>query len=149
MNRPFQSFFRWECARLGSAVAQLAALDRRKAAGERARKHRGGEPERQLGGGTAGLVEIGLCLVENVGDSLVGIGLGETSARGHELSRVALPVPRPTSPTFGGDGLNELYVTTASVGLGQKEIERSVEAGDLFRIVTPTAGMPEHAFAAA
>lgn len=70
-------------------------------------------------------------------------------ARGHELSRVGLPVQRPTSPTFGGDTLADLYVTTASVGLGQKEIERSVEAGDLFRVVTSTAGMPEHAFAAA
>jgi sugar lactone lactonase YvrE len=70
-------------------------------------------------------------------------------ADGREVERIRLPVQRPTSPGFGGDALGDLYVTTASVGLSQKEIERGVQAGDLFRIATRTAGLEEHPFAAA
>jgi sugar lactone lactonase YvrE len=69
-------------------------------------------------------------------------------AGGRELERIRLPVQCPTSPTFGGDTLGDLYVTSASVGLSQKEIERGFQAGDLFRISTQTAGLPEHPFAA-
>jgi sugar lactone lactonase YvrE len=67
-------------------------------------------------------------------------------ALGRELRRIRLPVQRPTSPAFGGEALADLYVTTASVGLGQKEIERGIQAGDLFRISTSTVGLAEHAF---
>jgi sugar lactone lactonase YvrE len=66
---------------------------------------------------------------------------------GKEVARIHLPVQRPTSPAFGGEGLRDLYVTTASVGLSQKEIQAGVKAGDLFRITTTTAGLPEHRFA--
>ncbi|MFI9583353.1 SMP-30/gluconolactonase/LRE family protein [Streptomyces sp. NPDC052236] len=39
-------------------------------------------------------------------------------APGGELDRVvALPVPRPTACAFGGEGLRDLYITTARVGL--------------------------------
>ncbi len=67
-------------------------------------------------------------------------------ADGHELERIALPVQRPTCPTFGGDALSDLYVTSASVGLSQKEIERGFQAGDLFRVATNTVGLPQPAF---
>jgi sugar lactone lactonase YvrE len=69
-------------------------------------------------------------------------------ADGRELERIRLPVQRPTYPTFGGDALADLYVTSASVGLSQKEIECGFQAGDLFRISTKTAGLPEHPFGA-
>jgi sugar lactone lactonase YvrE len=67
---------------------------------------------------------------------------------GRELERIRLPVQRPTSPSFGGDALADLYVTSASVGLSQKEIERGFQAGDLFRIATQTTGLAEYSFAA-
>jgi sugar lactone lactonase YvrE len=67
-------------------------------------------------------------------------------AAGRELERIRLPVQRPTSPTFGGDTLADLYVTSASVGLSQREIERGHLAGDLFRVSTRAAGLPEHSF---
>lgn len=65
---------------------------------------------------------------------------------GDPLGRIFLPVPRPTCPTFGGPDRRTLYVTTASVGLSQQEIQQSIEAGDLFAIAMPTAGLPSHPF---
>ena len=66
---------------------------------------------------------------------------------GKEMSRMQLPVQRPTSCTFGGQELNQLYITTASVGLSEAEIETSFWAGDLFCVETDTKGLPSHRFA--
>jgi sugar lactone lactonase YvrE len=68
------------------------------------------------------------------------------NARGEELERIAMPVQRPTSLAFGGPTLSDLYVTSASVGLSQAEIQQDVYAGDLFRIATHATGLPEHPF---
>jgi sugar lactone lactonase YvrE len=65
---------------------------------------------------------------------------------GKELDRIPLPVQRPTSVAFGGPDLTDLYVTTASVGLTQKEIQRGFHAGDLFRVAAPCAGSPANHF---
>lgn len=67
---------------------------------------------------------------------------------GHELERWELPVQRPTSLAFGGAALTDLYVTSASVGLTQTEVQRGILAGDLFRITTGVRGLPSHRFAA-
>jgi sugar lactone lactonase YvrE len=67
-------------------------------------------------------------------------------AEGRELERVRLPVQRPTSVAFGGNDLAELYVTSASIGLSQAEIQRGFYAGDLFRVSAPAPGLPPHAF---
>jgi len=69
-------------------------------------------------------------------------------ADGKEVERAPLPVQRPTSLTFGGDALRDLYVTSASVGLSQAEVERGIFAGDLFRAATDCAGLPTHRFGA-
>jgi sugar lactone lactonase YvrE len=65
---------------------------------------------------------------------------------GKEMMRVQVPVQRPTCCTFGGEHLTDLYITTASVGLTQKEIQKSFEAGDLFCLKTDVAGMPASSF---
>lgn len=65
---------------------------------------------------------------------------------GEEILRIKMPVPRPTCPTFGGSKLTDLYITTASVGLSQKEIKQSITAGDLYCLPTNTPGMPSHQF---
>jgi sugar lactone lactonase YvrE len=77
-----------------------------------------------------------------------GWGLVCFDSDGRELERKQLPVQRPTSLAFGGAGLTDLYVTSASVGLSQAEVQRSVCAGDLFRIATTVSGLPTHRFAA-
>ena len=65
---------------------------------------------------------------------------------GQEIGRVKMPVQRPTCPTFGGTDLTDLYITSASVGLSQKEIQQGFYAGDLFRLSTVSPGMPAHRF---
>ncbi|HSM82198.1 MAG TPA: SMP-30/gluconolactonase/LRE family protein [Nodosilinea sp.] len=70
------------------------------------------------------------------------------SPQGEALGRVSLPVSRPTCPTFGGPNLSTLYVTTASVGLSQKEIQQGFYSGDVFAIAAPVSGLPTHPFGA-
>lgn len=66
---------------------------------------------------------------------------------GKEMRRVRLPVQCPTCCAFGGDDLTELYITTASIGLSQQEIEQGFYAGDIFCVQTDVAGLPSPHFA--
>jgi sugar lactone lactonase YvrE len=68
------------------------------------------------------------------------------SPTGEVLGRVELPVQRPTCPTFGGSDLSTLYVTTASVGLSQQQIQQGFYAGDLFAIAAPAPGLATNPF---
>ncbi len=70
------------------------------------------------------------------------------AASGQELSRIQLPIPRPTSVTFGGPDLTNLYITSASVGLSQKEIQKCHTAGDIFCLAAVGQGMPPQSFGA-
>lgn len=63
---------------------------------------------------------------------------------GKEMARVKLPVQRPTACTFGGVDRTTLYITTASIGLSQTEIEDSFYSGDLFSVPTPSIGLPTY-----
>ena len=67
---------------------------------------------------------------------------------GSESLRVRLPVARPTSCAFGGAELRDLYVTSASVGMSEDEIEASFDSGDLFRLRASVPGLPDTPFAA-
>jgi sugar lactone lactonase YvrE len=53
--------------------------------------------------------------------------------QGDILMTITLPVSRPTSCTFGGPELDELYITTARQGLSHSELKREPLAGSLFR----------------
>jgi sugar lactone lactonase YvrE len=59
---------------------------------------------------------------------------------------VALPVQRPTSCAFGGPELDELYITSARVGLSEAELQRQPLAGDVFCLKTGIRGLPEPKF---
>lgn len=76
-----------------------------------------------------------------------GWRVGCFNLAGEEVQRLELPVQRPTSVAFGGPQLSQLYITSASVGLSQKQIQQGFFAGDLFRMDSPTAGTRPHAFA--
>jgi sugar lactone lactonase YvrE len=76
-----------------------------------------------------------------------GWGIAHFDPQGREIERISLPVQRPTSLAFGGPELTDLYVTSASVGLSQKEIQRGFFAGDLFRVPAESPGMPAQPFA--
>lgn len=68
------------------------------------------------------------------------------NTKGEEILRIKLPVQLPTSCTFGGEDLQTLYITTASVGLSQAEIEKSFSSGDLFALQTDVTGLPTYDF---
>ncbi len=61
---------------------------------------------------------------------------------GRRLKTLALPVPLVTSCTFGGERMNELYVTTARAGLSDEELARYPLSGALFRITLDVRGAP-------
>lgn len=61
--------------------------------------------------------------------------------------RVALPVTKPTRPTFGGPGLSTLYITTIGGAGSQGADGHEPEAGGLFAVETDHRGLPESTFA--
>jgi sugar lactone lactonase YvrE len=51
---------------------------------------------------------------------------------GEILARVQLPVARVSSCTFGGENLDDLYITSAREGLTNGELQKQPLAGSLF-----------------
>lgn len=54
-------------------------------------------------------------------------------ATGKRIDRVDLPVSLVTSCAFGGDDLQDFYITSARIGLREDEIAKEPLAGSLFR----------------
>jgi sugar lactone lactonase YvrE len=54
----------------------------------------------------------------------------------------ALPVSKPTSLAFGGQGLADLFVTTASINLSEAELAAQPLAGRLLRLRPGPVGLP-------
>ena len=59
---------------------------------------------------------------------------------------IRLPVAQVTSCTFGGDGLDELYITTAWNGLSDADRAAQPLAGGLFRARPGARGLPARRF---
>ena len=59
---------------------------------------------------------------------------------------IRLPVALATSMGFGGDNLDELYITTAWYELSDRQRKDQPLAGDLFRVQTDIRGIAEPAF---
>ncbi len=67
---------------------------------------------------------------------------------GHEMTRIRMPVPRPTSCCFGGQNLDVLYVTSARVRLAEDLLNSAPLSGSLFAVNIPgVRGLPETTFA--
>jgi len=60
---------------------------------------------------------------------------------------IAVPVSKPTSVIFGGDGLRTLFITTMNLGLSAAERTTEPLAGALFACAPGATGLPETAFA--
>jgi sugar lactone lactonase YvrE len=58
-----------------------------------------------------------------------------------------LPVANPTSCAFGGKNLDELYITSAALGLNEEDKRRHPQSGDLFCLRAGITGMDEPRFA--
>lgn len=65
---------------------------------------------------------------------------------GEKLLSIPVPASQVTSCTFGGPGLDQLFITSARVGLGADELAEQPNAGGLFRADVGVAGLPVMAF---
>jgi sugar lactone lactonase YvrE len=59
---------------------------------------------------------------------------------------IALPVQRPTSCTFGGFELSDLYITSARMDLTEEELKKQPDAGSVLVLRTKMKGLPEPKF---
>lgn len=57
-----------------------------------------------------------------------------------------LPVANPTSCAFGGKRLDELYITSAALGLSEEDKRKHPQSGDLFCLRAGFTGMDEPRF---
>ncbi len=60
---------------------------------------------------------------------------------GELLDKILLPVPNVTSCVFGGQQLNELFITTARSGLSLQELEQYPLSGSVFMVGTNIKGV--------
>lgn len=65
---------------------------------------------------------------------------------GECLERVELPVSQVSSCCFGGEYLDELYITSASVGLSEEQLLREPLAGSVFKYIPGVRGLPAHVY---
>jgi sugar lactone lactonase YvrE len=65
---------------------------------------------------------------------------------GKQEREIRFPVANPTACAFGGRDLDELYVTTARLGLTKEQLEEQPMAGDLFRVRLEVQGQEEPLF---
>ena len=62
------------------------------------------------------------------------------------LEELSLPVPQPTSCAFGGEGLDQLYITSAWVGLHDAQRAEYPLSGDTFSVDVEVRGLPAYEF---
>lgn len=61
--------------------------------------------------------------------------------------KVPFPVSQVTSCTFGGNGLDRMFVTSARIGLSEGQLAKEPLAGGLFEIDPGVVGLPTGQFA--
>ena len=69
------------------------------------------------------------------------------SPSGEWMETIDMPVARPTSCVFGGRGLEQLYITSASIGLDDEAKQMQPNAGGLFIVVPGVQGIADVPFA--
>ena len=62
---------------------------------------------------------------------------------GRRLASVSMPVNRVTSCCFGGEGMRELYITSARYRLDQQQLSCEPLAGALFKVDVGVSGVAE------
>ena len=65
---------------------------------------------------------------------------------GQESARFPIPASQPTCVAFGGASLDQLYVTSARIGLSDKVLDTEPQAGGVFVLRPGWQGLPEHRF---
>lgn len=67
-------------------------------------------------------------------------------ATGRKLDEIPLPCQNVTCCAFGGDSYDDLYITTARIGLDPSALAAQPDAGALFCIRTGARGLPPDRF---
>lgn len=67
---------------------------------------------------------------------------------GQLLERIPIPALQTSSCVFGGSDRNELYVTSARVGMSEADLGTYPLSGGLFKVTTNVMGMPTFEFGA-
>ena len=75
-----------------------------------------------------------------------GARITQWNPRGILMEQFGIPAPNPTSCVFGGPNLNELFITTARVGMDAAALKKYPQAGGVFRMETSVTGMPTYEF---
>lgn len=65
---------------------------------------------------------------------------------GEKLDAVYVPAAKTTSCIFGGDALDIMYITTASIGFTPQQLEEQPHAGGIFAYRPGVKGTPTHPF---
>lgn len=65
---------------------------------------------------------------------------------GQQIGEIPVPVQRPTSCTFGGDDLDQLFITSASRDLTPAQKAGQPDAGGLFMVRPGVQGLPDTPF---
>lgn len=90
------------------------------------------------------LDQAGLMYNTRVGGGAIAIIAPDGDLRKY----LEVPVPLPTSCTFGGDELGTLFITSARFGLDRNELDAYPLSGGLFAIELDCIGTPSHRFGA-
>lgn len=69
------------------------------------------------------------------------------SNTGQMLEQIPVPAKNVSSCVFGGENMNELFITSARVGLDQETLKQYPLTGGVFRLNTNVEGMPSFQFA--
>jgi sugar lactone lactonase YvrE len=65
---------------------------------------------------------------------------------GKLLEQIPAPALQTSSCVFGGRDMNELYVTSARVGMNESDLKKYPLSGGLFKVITNVEGMPTFEF---
>lgn len=68
-----------------------------------------------------------------------GSAVNGYSPDGRLIERITLPVPQVTAVAFGGENLDELFITTSAQGLGN---DHGTDAGSVYRVNLGVTGLP-------
>ena len=75
-----------------------------------------------------------------------GAALRAFASDGRPVVTIPVPALRPTSLCFGGTDMKTMFVTSATVGLTDRELAESPASGSTFVIQSRTAGRPAGVF---
>jgi sugar lactone lactonase YvrE len=77
-----------------------------------------------------------------------GARVSQLKPDGTLLAQFGVAAKNVTSCVFGGSGMNELFITTALVGMDAAGMRKFPQAGGVFHMTTNVTGMPTYEFGA-